>query len=97
MNRPPWTTVARAFRRTALPLVSYYTVTLVIPVANGTAMSDAFMEHAVIVLAVPPVAIMLACAVHRIVRILIGPAKAGHYVRLAPITGCTSTPRQLLP
>ena len=76
MNRPPWTTVVRAFRRTALPLVSYYTVTLVIPVANGTALSDAFAAHALVVLAVPLAVILLACGVHRIVRILIGPAEA---------------------
>ena len=70
----------RAFRRTALPLVSYYAVTLAVPLANGAAQSGAFVEHALVVLVVPPVAIMLACAVHTIVRILIGPAKAGHYV-----------------
>ena len=80
MNRPPWTIVVRAFRRTALPLVSYYTVTLVIPVANGTALSDAFVAHALVVLAVPLVVILLACGVQTIARIFIGPAKAGHYV-----------------
>ena len=70
MNRAAWTTVVHAVRRTRLPLVSYYTVTLAVPLANGAAPSDAFREHALVVLAVPPVAIMLACAVHTTARIL---------------------------
>ena len=63
MNRRPWTLVAHAFRRTALPLASYYAVTLALPLVNGAAQSDAFMEHALVVLVVPPVAIILACTV----------------------------------
>lgn len=59
-------TVARAFRRVALPLGSYYAVTLAVPLANGAAPSGAFMEHALMVLVVPPVAIVLGCAVHTI-------------------------------
>jgi hypothetical protein len=65
MSRMPWAGLAHAFRRVALPLVSYYAVTLALPLANGATLSGAFMEHALVVLIVPPVAIMLACAVHR--------------------------------
>jgi len=62
-----WTSVARAFRRMALPLASYYAVTLALPLANGAAQSgDAFIKHALVVLIVPPVAIVLACAFHSI-------------------------------
>ena len=68
MSRAPWTTVGHAFRRTALPLVSYYAVTLAIPLANGAAQSGAFAEHALAVLVVPPAAIVLACAVHSMAR-----------------------------
>ena len=64
-----WTAVGNAFRRTALPLLSYYALTLAVPLANGAAQSDtAFVRHAITVLAVPPVAIMLACAVHSTLR-----------------------------
>jgi hypothetical protein len=65
VNRAFWTTVVRAFRRTALPLSAYYAVTLALPVANGAARSGApFAEHALIVLVVPPAIILLACAFH---------------------------------
>ena len=60
------TTVAHVFRRTALPLAAYYAVTLAVPLANGAAQSGAFAEHALIVLVVPPVAIVLACGVRAI-------------------------------
>jgi hypothetical protein len=54
--------VARAFRRTALPLCSYYAITLVVPVANGAVLSGAFVRHALVVLVAPPAAILVACA-----------------------------------
>ena len=58
-------TVALAFRRTAVPLTSYYLITLGLPLANGAAQSGArFLEHALVVLVVPPTLIILACAVH---------------------------------
>ena len=58
------TQITRAFRRTALPLASYYAVTLAVPLANGAAHSGAaFVEHALAVLVVPPLVIVLACAV----------------------------------
>jgi hypothetical protein len=66
MNRALWK-VAHAFRRTALPLASYYAVTLAIPLANGAARAGNFAEHALVVLVVPLVAIILACAVHALV------------------------------
>ena len=62
--------VARAFRRVALPLASYYAVTLALPLANGAAPSGGFMEHALVVLVVPPIAVILACAIHTIAHAL---------------------------
>jgi exosortase K len=62
--------VAHAFGRMALPLASYYAVTLALPFANGAAESGAFVGHALVVLIVPPAAIILACAVHTIVPYL---------------------------
>ena len=57
------TRIGRAFRRTALPLAAYYVVTLAVPFANGAARSGmAFVEHALVVLVVPPLVIALACA-----------------------------------
>jgi hypothetical protein len=65
MNRAFWMTVARAFRRTAVPLAAYYTVTLAAPLANGAARSGAvFVDHALIVLVIPPALIVVACAFH---------------------------------
>jgi hypothetical protein len=66
MTRSLWPTVARAFRRTALPLVSYYAVTVGLPLANGAAQSSGFVEHALVVLVLPPAAIVIVCAVHAI-------------------------------
>ena len=68
-NHVPRTSVARAFRRTALPLASYYAVTLAVPLANGAAQSGAFVDHALAVLVVPLVAIIVACAVHALFNI----------------------------
>jgi hypothetical protein len=69
MIRAISTRVAHAFRRTALPLGSYYSITLAVPLANGAARSGAaFMEHALVVLLVPPIVILIACAVHTAVR-----------------------------
>ena len=55
-----------AFRRVALPLGCYYVVTLGLPLANGAAQSGAaFVNHALIVLVVPPLLIVLACAIRK--------------------------------
>ena len=62
--------VACAFRRVALPLASYYAITLALPLANGAAPSGAFMGHALVVLVVPPIAIILGCAVRTIAHVL---------------------------
>jgi len=57
--------VGHAFGRTALPLAAYYGVTLALPLANGGGRSGAaFVQHAVVVLAVPPILILLICAIH---------------------------------
>ena len=66
-------TLARAFRRATLPLGSYYAVTLALPLANGAAQSgSAFVNHALVVMALPPLLIVLAWAVHRAARVLAG-------------------------
>ena len=65
--------LARAFRRVALPLASYYAVTLALPLANGAAPSSAFMEHALVVLVAPPIAIIFGCAVHATAHALARP------------------------
>lgn len=63
------TSVVHAFGRTAVPLAAYYGVTLALPLANGAGRSgDAFLQHAVIVLAVPPMLVLLICAIHAIVQ-----------------------------
>ena len=64
MSGALWTTVGRGFRRAALPLVSYYAITLAVPIANGAAQSGApFVTHAIPVIVVPSVAILLGCGV----------------------------------
>jgi hypothetical protein len=64
MNPAISTTVVSAFRRSVVPLASYYAVTLALPLANGAAQSgSAFVEHALVVLVIPPIVIVLACAV----------------------------------
>jgi uncharacterized membrane-anchored protein len=61
--------VVQAFRRAAVPLISYYVVTLVLPLANGAAHAGAaFVEHALVVLVVPPILIVLAGAACAIAR-----------------------------
>ena len=67
MNRIPRIDVLRVFRRMAVPLAAYYAVTLALPLANGAAQSEAaFVEHALVVLVVPAVVVVCACAVHTI-------------------------------
>lgn len=59
--------LARAFRRALVPLTAYYTVTLVLPVANGAARSGtAFVRHALVVLLVPLLAVALGGTIHAI-------------------------------
>jgi hypothetical protein len=70
--------VPRAFRRTAVPLAAYYAVTLAVPVANGAASADAFLEHALAVLVVPPVMILLSWASWRALTWISAP---GHRIK----------------
>jgi hypothetical protein len=55
---------ANLFRRAAVPLASYYAVTLAVPLANGVAWSDErFLEHAAAVLLTPLLVIALVYGV----------------------------------
>ena len=50
----------QAFHPAALPLLVYYAVTLALPVAGGTPLSDAFVAHALVVLLVPVLVVLSA-------------------------------------
>jgi hypothetical protein len=52
----------RAFQRAGVPLAFYYAVTLALPLANGAA-GSAFLEHALVVMAVPPALVLLFCGI----------------------------------
>ena len=82
MNGVPRAAIAGAFRRTSLPLASYYAVTLALPLANGAAESNAFAGHALVVLVVPPLAILLASAVHAIAHACVRACR--HGIRAGP-------------
>jgi hypothetical protein len=57
-------TFGHALRRAALPLASYYAVTLALPLANGAAQAgSAFIAHALAVLVLPPILIGLVCTI----------------------------------
>jgi hypothetical protein len=63
--------LARAFRRTALPLGWYYAVTIALPLANGAGGSGTdFVGHALVVAVVPPLLIVVACTMHETARLL---------------------------
>jgi hypothetical protein len=51
-----------AVGRVAVPLVAYYGVALVLPLANGAAQDARFADHARVVLVVPLALVALACA-----------------------------------
>ena len=57
-----------AFRRMAVPLASYYVVTLALQVANGAALNGAFVRHALAVLVVPAMLVAAGCALQELVR-----------------------------
>ena len=61
-----WTTVEGTIRRVALPLATYYTVTLLLPLANGAAQSETFVKHAIVVFALPLVVIAGLATVRRV-------------------------------
>ena len=76
-------TLAGTFRRAALPLGSYYVVTLALPIANGAAQSGpAFVDHALVVLVVPPLLIAVACAARRAAQVC--RQHAGRFVNRPP-------------
>jgi hypothetical protein len=55
--------IVQGFRRVAPPLAWYYAITLALPLANGAARAGAiFVDHAMVVLIVPPLLIMLVSA-----------------------------------
>jgi hypothetical protein len=65
--------IVRAFRWAALPLAAYYGVTLALPLANGAARAGLpFVEHALVVLLVPPCLITVACTTHQMARAFLG-------------------------
>jgi hypothetical protein len=52
--------LARAFRGAAAPLLSYYAISVVVPLLNGAgARGMPFLEHVCFVLLVPPVLIVI--------------------------------------
>lgn len=68
--------LSQAFRRAALPLASYYAVTLALPLAHGAPSSDRFLEHALVVLLVPVLLVLGAWAVRATVHRLAGRAES---------------------
>ena len=70
-------TLVAAFRRAALPLGWYYTVTLGLPLANGAAQSRAaFLSHALAVIVVPPILIVLLCTIHKTAQTFAGACRS---------------------
>lgn len=70
MTRAAWTATRRAFRRVALPLTSYYVVTLALPVANGARVSALFAFHALTVVGIPVALVFGACAIRAAASLL---------------------------
>lgn len=63
-------------RRAALPLASYYAVTLGLPLANGAASTgERFVDHALVVLAVPFVVLFAVWVVTQAAARLRAPAE----------------------
>jgi hypothetical protein len=60
MTRAMRQAIARSLRRAATPLLWYYAVAIVVPVANGAGTGAGFVEHAAFVLVLPLVFIALA-------------------------------------
>ena len=77
MTGPFRRSVVHAFGRTALPLAAYYGVTLALPLANGASRSGpAFVQHAAVVLLVPPILVLLICAIQAMVQVAAGFARS---------------------
>ena len=87
-----WPSVAQAFRRAAPPLAWYYAVTLALPLANGAAQAGVpFAEHALVVLALPPVLIVFACTIREMPRAIVNAVS-----RALPFSSCAGIPSQAL-
>ena len=87
MIRVIWPGLGQAFRRAAPPLAWYYAVTLALPLANGAAQAGAaFVEHALVVLVVPPVLVLLACVVREIAHVLTRGRPLDRSARNSPAT-----------
>ena len=92
----PRVPIAAALRHAAVPLTAYYAVTLALPLANGAASAGArFAVHAVIVLVVPPVAIVLVCGFYAIARACLNAASKTGAWQLHRQTGCAADSRSL--
>lgn len=59
---------SRGFQHLALPLASYYVVTLAIPLAGGASTSSVFLAHALVVVSVPVLLVVGASAVGAMLR-----------------------------
>ena len=67
MTGPFRDAIVQSLRRAVVPLVAYYTVTLVIPLTNGAARAGSgFGKHALVVVVVPCVIIVLGGALRTI-------------------------------
>jgi hypothetical protein len=71
--------ITPTFRRAALPLASYYAVTLGLPIARGAASSEGFLEHAVAVLTVPVLLILAAAGIGQAVAACRGRRRSRRY------------------
>ena len=86
--------LAAAFRRAALPLGCYYTVTLLMPLANGAAQSGvAFVDHALVVLLVPPLVILAFCVTHAALGMLARTWRRGRRAQYVNVLSCSFTRR----
>ena len=82
MTVPIQTTLAQAFRRAALPLWWYYAVALGLPLANGAAQSGpGFVNHALVVLVVPPTLIVLLCVIQKGAQVFDSACRSALYPR----------------
>ncbi len=59
-------------RRLVIPLASYLAVTIVVPVLNGAPLDRAFLEHAILAIALPLIITRMLCALAR-ARLHAGP------------------------
>jgi hypothetical protein len=61
--------VAKALRRTRVPLAAYYGITIVVPLFNGTGSTErAFLEHLIFVSVFPLTLVGLTAMLSRLLR-----------------------------